>query len=505
MAEKLSRRDFLKLASLVPAAYFLPPTLIGSEKNNLPNIIVLVFDAWSAKNVSLYGYPRKTMPNLERLAEKAIVYHNHYAAGHFTVPGTAGLLTGTLLWQHHLSHRNKELSPFYREHNLFGMFPEYKRLAYSHNLLANDVLVKMIKSLDKLKPWQDLYLWSNPAQSLFYKDNDISSVGWVRTMDTTENGAANSIFLSRIISFLVTREIDRMADLFPRGLPTYGKFGHFILEDATDWLVDFAKSEKDPFLTYYHLLPPHDPYTTRIDFHRQFIEDGFSPLKKPEHILSEGFPDAENQEKQQSYDEFILYVDAEIDRFFSLMESAGNLENTWVILTSDHGEIFERGFEAHKYPSYYDPIAKVPLLIFPPGQTKRIDIHTPTSAVDILSTLKAIVGQEIPDWTEGQILPPFNQNYPEDIPIYIVNSDPKNLDKPNAQGNLMLRKGKYKLIHHFGKEQLNGELLSELYELEKDPEEITNLFDEKKDIGEAMLDELYAKMRQMAEQSENTK
>ncbi len=179
--------------------------MTGIENNDLPNIIVLVFDAWSAKNVSLYGYPRKTTPNLERLAEKAIVYHNHYAAGHFTVPGTAGLLTGTLLWQHQLSNRSKSLPPFFRENNLFGIFPEYKRLAYSHNLLANDVLVKMIKSLDTLKHWQDLYLWPTRPKACSFKDNDISSVGWIRTMDTTENGAANSIFLSRIISFLVNR------------------------------------------------------------------------------------------------------------------------------------------------------------------------------------------------------------------------------------------------------------------------------------------------------------
>ena len=93
----LVRRDFLKLASLLPVSYFVSPLLRltqGKTQVTHPNIIILVFDAWSAQNISLYGYPRKTTPNLDRFAEKATVYHNHFTGGTFTVPGTASLLTG---------------------------------------------------------------------------------------------------------------------------------------------------------------------------------------------------------------------------------------------------------------------------------------------------------------------------------------------------------------------------------------------------------------------------
>jgi len=499
--KKLSRRDFLKLASLMPAAYFLPPTLTGAEQGDLPNIIVLVFDSWSAKNVSLYGYPRKTTPNLDRLAENAIVYHNHYAAGHYTIPGTAGLLTGVLEHQHHLYSRFKEISPFFKEHNIFGLFPDYKRVAYSHNLLANDVLAQMTNSLDTLKPWQELYLWANPAQKLFYQDSDISTVSWIRTMDTTEDGSTNSLFLSRILSLLINRANQRHATRFPRGIPNFGFSYRFIIEDAIDWLANLVKTETDPLLTYCHLFPPHAPYATRIEFHNQFTDDGFSLLKKPEHFLSDGISYAENQENLLNYDEYILYVDAEIGRFFTLMESSGQLENTWIILTSDHGEIFERGFKQHKQPNFYDPLAKVPLIIFPPGQKKREDIYDPTSAVDILPTLSAISGRKIQDWTDGVVLPPFNQNHSPDRPIVIADAKYDKPGQPYKNASLMLRKGQYKLIYHFGKadpyKPLNGNPLFELYDLENDPEEIDNLFEEEKDIGEALRDELFVKMREM--------
>jgi arylsulfatase A-like enzyme len=103
MHKSLTRREFIKLAGLLPLNIAaLPGGLpqIGDPSTARQNVLVLVFDAWSAANISLYGYPRQTTPNLERLASKAIVYHNHYAGSHFTTPGTASLLTGTTPWTH---------------------------------------------------------------------------------------------------------------------------------------------------------------------------------------------------------------------------------------------------------------------------------------------------------------------------------------------------------------------------------------------------------------------
>jgi glucan phosphoethanolaminetransferase (alkaline phosphatase superfamily) len=53
------------------------------------NVLIVVFDAWSAYHLALHGYPRETMPNLNRHLDRAIVYHRHYAPADFTTPGTA--------------------------------------------------------------------------------------------------------------------------------------------------------------------------------------------------------------------------------------------------------------------------------------------------------------------------------------------------------------------------------------------------------------------------------
>ena len=107
-----NRRDFLKLTSLVP----LSLSLLRFLKTFAPltaqpkNIAVIVFDAFSAYSISRYGYERVTTPNIDRLAKRAIVYHNHFAGGNFTSPGTASLLTGTLPWTHRAFRPNSKVA-----------------------------------------------------------------------------------------------------------------------------------------------------------------------------------------------------------------------------------------------------------------------------------------------------------------------------------------------------------------------------------------------------------
>jgi len=103
MKNKLSRRDFLKLASglaLIPVldrsglSSLFNPTRRSNADQNQPNIIIILQDAFSANHLSLHGYKRQTTPNLDRFAEHAIVYHAHHSASNQTTTSTASLFTG---------------------------------------------------------------------------------------------------------------------------------------------------------------------------------------------------------------------------------------------------------------------------------------------------------------------------------------------------------------------------------------------------------------------------
>ena len=120
-----NRRDFLKLAGMLPLGLIAPKLSksfgLQSDKKN---VVIVVFDAFSAYNMSLYGYSRDTTPNIARLAERAVVYHNHYASSNYTTSGTASLLTGTHPWTHRALQPNGTVIEDFVDHNIFSVFNE---------------------------------------------------------------------------------------------------------------------------------------------------------------------------------------------------------------------------------------------------------------------------------------------------------------------------------------------------------------------------------------------
>lgn len=138
---KFSRRDFLKLAALTPAAlsfskFAYPKLSIKSHQNlDAPNVIFIVFDTMSAYHLSVYNYIRKTTPNLERFAKRANIYNAHYSAGNFTIPGTSSMLTGMYPWEHRAMHLSGQIARELTSRNIFELIGnQYHRFAFSQNI-----------------------------------------------------------------------------------------------------------------------------------------------------------------------------------------------------------------------------------------------------------------------------------------------------------------------------------------------------------------------------------
>ena len=492
-----NRRDFLKLAGLfslglaAPEFRFRPG--IGEPDSNGQNVLIVVFDAMSATNLSLYGYPRETMPHLSRLAERATVYHQHYAAGPFTTPGTASLLTGMLPWTHRALTHNDTIADSLSSQNIFNAFAGYHSMAYSHNPLANVLLRQFMPDIDDLIPQIRLFLGGDRLiNRLFQNDEDISSVAWTRAIKQEETSYSYSLFFPRLYEFLQRGRYDQYIGDFPRGLPTIYEDNYFILEHGIDWLQDAMLLAPKPFLGYFHFFPPHFPYKTRIDFIDAFKNDGYRPPKKPEHPFAQDRNEGRVDSIRTRYDEYLLYVDSEFNRLYTFMEENGLLENTWLVFTSDHGELFERGIVGHQTMAMYQAGVKVPLLIFAPGQTTRQDVTDHTSAIDLVPTLLTVTGQNIPDWVEGAVLPPFTTTPPKaDRPIVCLRGKSIKKDEPIFRGSATLIKGRYKLIYIFG---FSGDPESdksiELYDIEADPEELDNLYPTQKTLGDSLFAEL---------------
>ena len=504
MKKPITRRDFLKLAGLLPLSvaapgldtYLLPSQQAGKSQN----IIIVVFDAFSAYNMSLYGYPRETTPNLARLAERAVVYHNHYAGGNSTMPGTASLLTGTHPWTHRAFGLDKKtVEKSFVSKNIFSAFQNHYRLAYTHNPVADRILTQFSGEIEEHIPLEKLFLANDGfINALFNNDKDTASVSWVRAMKRHEEGFAYSLFLSRWIEKQREGIISDLRPQYPRGIPHIGADEYFLLEDAVDWLEEKLGDILQPFVGYFHFLPPHRPYLTHRDFQNRFARDGFSPVFKPPDLFKEKATEFILR-KRTDYDEFILYLDREFGRFMDKMTELGLLENTWVILTSDHGEMFERGILGHITPVLYQPLVRIPLIIFEPGRKTRTDIYSNTSAVDLLPTLLHVTGQKQASWKEGDVLPPYASNeFNLERNLYVVQARRNDQYQPLTIATLVLVKEQYKLMYFFGYEELGvGKERVELYDIEKDPEELSDLYSSKRETADEMLHELKAKLAEV--------
>ena len=494
MEKSLNRRDFLKLAGLLSLNLAAPKLLFRpavSEGGTDTNVLIVVFDAFSAKHISLYGYDRQTMPNLSHLVEKGTVYHQHYANGPFTTPGTASLLTGTLPWTHRALGHNDLVADHMVDKSIFHAFDKHHCMAYSHNLLANTLLKQFLPAIDDFTPQRRLFLGSDTfLYDLLENDDDIGPLAWSRIIKQEDDGNSYSLLMSRLYAALNQGDFSTYEEEFPRGIPNLHQDYYYLLEHAIDWLQTLLVNAPQPFMGYFHFLPPHFPYKTRIDFYDQFANDGFNPPEKPDHIFAPKRAEGRIDEFRRWYDEYILYVDSEFARLYRFMEQNGILENTWVVLTSDHGEMFERGIVGHQAPPMFQPLVQIPLVIFAPDQDSRVDIFDKTSAIDVLPTLMHNTGQAIPDWVEGDVLPPFS-SLSSDRPIVTLRGKGILDGQPIHKGSAMLIRGSYKLVYVFGYlTDLEGGELIELYNLDDDPEELNDLASSRPEIVNDMLLEL---------------
>jgi hypothetical protein len=492
---QFSRRDFLKLATLVPPAAFLSNLALSdhlpnsNQNKSLPNVIIVLFDAMTARNLSVYGYHRDTTPNLKRFAERATVYHAHDSAANFTIPGTSSLLTGMYPWTHRALNDAGLVERSLVDRNIFRLFgSEYKHVAFAQNIWANFILSQFAQDIDTLLPPTDFSELNHIFGGRF-KDSELA----YRSFDDflfKGDAPASIVFGTIEKTFLARSAAQLPMDGYPRGIPQNVNYPiYFRLETVFDGLADVVKLQSSPYLAYFHFFSPHAPYKPNEEFSGKF-NDNWHPIEKPTHRFSDGKLNSVLLSARRTYDEYVATVDSEFGRFLDTLEQAKILNNSYLIVTSDHGEMFERGEKAHETPLLYDPVTHIPLLISAPGQTERKDIYTPTNSVDVLPSLLNLIGKEVPDWCEGALLPGFGGKDDPERATFSVEAKRNPAFSPIKIGTVSMRKGPYKLIYYTGYEAQDS---FELYDLENDLEEMNDLYLTQTDLAASMREELLTK------------
>lgn len=249
---------------------------------------------------------------------------------------------------------------------------------------------------------------------------------------------------------------------FARGFDLVEEYGEKPKPEAsvvTDGGLRLADRLSPPYFLYVHYLDPHDPYVPA----QPWGGDQPRPLVQPPDILSGRAPFDEPtlQRLRDSYDGEILEMDPQIERLVRGLEQRGLLQDTLVVVTSDHGEAFgEHGKIVHGHTLHREEV-EVPFLLW--SQPSRWQPHRSDDTfhqVDFMATMLAALGLEQPAGGDGESRwdqLATGQPLPESAQFLHLDLD--------RLGELAIQRGGYKLIHR------RGRPTNLLYHLAADPNE----------------------------------
>jgi arylsulfatase A-like enzyme len=500
--KKISRRDFLKVAGATFAGIFAPDQLLSlkSTANIQPNIVIILCDALSAKHMSLYGYSRLTTPYIDTFAEYSTVFHNHYSGGNFTTTGTASMLTGMHSWKHRAINQGGLIRSESIRCNPYTLLGSgYNRFAFSQNIWSDRLVGQFYNDVARfLSSTSYSKMAPGPVKREFENDPMLASLAMGEFLFPPQGKSpAGSSVLGYIYKSVYLDAVRRQVNVrYPNGLPEvqmgYGYIIPYLNEDIYTGLYSellLLESAPLPYFAYFHLYSPHSPYRPHNNYRKLFRDDGYHPVSKPVHPLAPGLAEGFLLGQRDLYDRQIAQVDDEFGKLISELDKSGILQNCYLILTSDHGELFERGFVGHGFQLMYEPVLHIPLIIHAPGQTKRENIFTPTSNIDILPTILSFAGKEQPSELDGKVLPGFGDQTDEDRPIFSMVAVDNSAFGKIKKAVISMRRRAYKLIAYLG---YDLDQTFELYDLENDPDELNNLASKDTKIFSAMKDELFS-------------
>ncbi|EFZ7910890.1 sulfatase-like hydrolase/transferase, partial [Shigella flexneri] len=158
---------------------------------------------------------------------------------------------------------------------------------------------------------------------------------------------------------------------------------------------------------------PHHPFTCPVeylekyaDFYYELGEKSQDDLaNKPEHhrLWAQAMPSPVGDDGLYHHPLYFAcndFVDDQIGRVINAL-TPEQRENTWVIYTSDHGEMMGAHKLISKGAAMYDDITRIPLIIRSP-QGERRQVDTPVSHIDLLPTMMALADIEKPEILPGE-------------------------------------------------------------------------------------------------------
>ena len=308
-----------------------------------PNVIVILIDTLRRDHVGIYGYQRNTTPTIDVLANDNVLFANAYANSNWTKPSVASLFTGLYVSQHGVKYIMTDAAG---EATMTQRLPE-----------GATTLAEIMK-----------------GQRYF-------------TLGVVEN-----VHVSAKLGFSQGFEI------WDEGV--YGA------TRVTNAVIEHLAEVKEPFFAYVHYFDPHAPYyRTRFFETEGAITPGLQEAKSTDYRWTNytfgvdrgivGLTSVERARLEGLYDGEVRNADLGIARIFATLKNRRMYDNSWIIITADHGENFyEDGRLTHPHDCFSNPQMRIPLVMKMPEALgiRNVVVTDNVQLVDVAPTVMSYLG-----------------------------------------------------------------------------------------------------------------
>ena len=466
----------------------------GADANRAPNILWICTDSQRWDTLGCYGNSWVTTPHADRLAADGVQFSHCYAQNPLCTPSRGSFLTGRYPVTTRLRQNGQDIPD--TERLVTTRLAEEGYLCGLSGKLHLSACDRRIEEYGR-----DAGGWPKPTpergnQVLDGIERRIND-GYTDTEFYWDHAPSGKLPSSSYTRWLAER--GAVVDPQPFRGSAYVKTGMpSDLHQATfcaDKAIGFMRAHAGrsyPWLFSVNIFDPHfildppydylEPYLDRLDdvplpnysdgeldtkppYQREFSErGGFNRLE---------MTDADHRLCRAAYWAMCDHIDVQLGRMMDTLDETGQRDDTIVIFTSDHGELLGDHGIYVKGPFLYDPAIRVPLIVrwperFPAG--RRVDSLVELS--DLAPTLLDAAGlSREPGMQTESLLPVLTgdtDHHRDDVYCEYYNSNPND----PAQFCTMVRTQTHKLVVFHGQE------LGELYDLERDPDERANLWDD---------------------------
>jgi len=412
----------------IPGGDKVPPLPPGPKDgtradSGRPPVIIVVADALRADALGAYGAGSDASPGVDAFARESVIFAGAWSTASWTRPSVTSIMTGLLARTHRVVHKADRLPE--------GIPTLAGRLQKSGYLTLASVTNVNLAPVFGLGRGFDTYAYHGPRPFL------------------GAPGSASRLLLVELYRLLRLRFMPGRHEVWRYYAP-----GEVVSETAMGYIEKLA-GNGNPFFAYIHFMETHDPYFAHPYDGRAVarVENAHPPVAKA-------------PEFRALYRGELRHFDGLFGKLVAFLKEKGVYDRACIILTADHGEEFADHGGFWHGTSLYQELIHVPLIVhFPRAEGAGSTRSDPVSLVDLVPTVLELAGVKTDEELPGRSLckPP-----PEDERPVFADED--------HQGALLqaVRLGRYKLVGS-GPDDPRGQPEWQLFDMQADPKELTNL------------------------------